>query len=173
MPPFQDNEDLPKAKLTKTSLRQAFRLFAYLKPDMPRYLLGLLFLGLTSATALAFPKLIGDLVNAASETGYEGIHSKAIVLMILLGAQSVFSFLRIYLFAQTTENSLLRLRTDLFSHLIRLPMSYFTQTRVGEINSRISADITQLQDTFSTTLADCLKPRCAPLMRGGRSPWMH
>ncbi len=157
MPPFQNNEDLPKAKLTKTSLKQAFRLFAYLKPDMPRYLLGLLFLGLTSATALAFPKLIGDLVNAASETGFEGIHSKAIVLMILLGAQSVFSFLRIYLFAQTTENSLLRLRTDLFGHLIRLPMSYFTQTRVGEINSRISADITQLQDTFSTTLAEFLR----------------
>lgn len=157
MPPFQNNEDLPKAKLTKTSLKQAFRLFAYLKPDMPRYLLGLLFLGLTSATALAFPKLIGDLVNAASENGFEGIHSKAIVLMILLGAQSVFSFLRIYLFAQTTENSLLRLRTDLFGHLIRLPMSYFTQTRVGEINSRISADITQLQDTFSTTLAEFLR----------------
>lgn len=157
MPPFQNNEDLPKAKLTKTSLKQAFRLFAYLKPDMPRYLLGLLFLGLTSATALAFPKLIGDLVNAASENGFEGIHSKAIVLMIILGAQSVFSFLRIYLFAQTTENSLLRLRTDLFGHLIRLPMSYFTQTRVGEINSRISADITQLQDTFSTTLAEFLR----------------
>lgn len=157
MPPFQNNEDLPKAKLTKTSLKQAFRLFAYLKPDMPRYLLGLLFLGLTSATALAFPKLIGDLVNAASETGFEAIHSKAIVLMLLLGAQSVFSFLRIYLFAQTTENSLLRLRTDLFGHLIRLPMSYFTQTRVGEINSRISADITQLQDTFSTTLAEFLR----------------
>lgn len=157
MPPYQNNENLPKAKLTKSSLKQAFRLFAYLKPDMPRYLLGLLFLGLTSATALAFPKLIGDLVNAASETGFEGIHSKAIVLMILLGAQSVFSFLRIYLFAQTTENSLLRLRTDLFGHLIRLPMSYFTQTRVGEINSRISADITQLQDTFSTTLAEFLR----------------
>jgi ABC-type multidrug transport system fused ATPase/permease subunit len=157
MPPFQNNEDLPKAKLTKTSLKQAFRLFAYLKPDMPRYLLGLLFLGLTSATALAFPKLIGDLVNAATETGFDAIHSKAIVLMLLLGAQSVFSFLRIYLFAQTTENSLLRLRTDLFGHLIRLPMSYFTQTRVGEINSRISADITQLQDTFSTTLAEFLR----------------
>jgi ABC-type multidrug transport system fused ATPase/permease subunit len=36
-------------------------------------------------------------------------------------------------------------------------MSYFTQTRVGEINSRISADITQLQDTFSTTLAEFLR----------------
>ncbi len=124
---------------------------------MPRYGLGLLFLALTSATALAFPKLIGDLVNAASETGFDAIHTKAIVLMILLGAQSVFSFLRIYLFAQTTENTLLRLRTDLFAHLIRLPMSYFTQTRVGEINSRISADITQLQDTFSTTLAEFLR----------------
>lgn len=157
MPPFQNNEDLPKAKLTKASLKQSLRLFRYLKPDLSRYLLGVLFLGLTSATALAFPKLIGDLVNAATEEGFEGIHSKAIVLIILLSAQSVFSFLRIYLFAQTTENSLLRLRSDLFAHLIRLPMRYFTQTRVGEINSRISADITQLQDTFSTTLAEFLR----------------
>jgi ABC-type multidrug transport system fused ATPase/permease subunit len=154
---FSDNEDLPKAKLSKSNLKKAFRLFSYLKPDMARYGTGLFFLALTSATALAFPKLIGDLVNSASNQGLESIHQQALVLMLILAAQSFFSFMRIYLFAQTTENTLLRLRTDLYSHLIRLPMAYFTQTRVGEINSRISADITQLQDTFSTTLAEFLR----------------
>jgi ABC-type multidrug transport system fused ATPase/permease subunit len=154
---FSDNADLPKAKLSKSNLKKAFRLFSYLKPDMARYGTGLFFLALTSATALAFPKLIGDLVNSASNQGLESIHQQALVLMLILAAQSFFSFMRIYLFAQTTENTLLRLRTDLYSHLIRLPMAYFTQTRVGEINSRISADITQLQDTFSTTLAEFLR----------------
>jgi ABC-type multidrug transport system fused ATPase/permease subunit len=77
--------------------------------------------------------------------------------MVILAAQSFFSFMRIYLFAQTTENTLVRLREHLYSHLITLPMSFFTQTRVGEINSRISADITQIQDTFSTTVAEFLR----------------
>ena len=36
-------------------------------------------------------------------------------------------------------------------------MSFFSQKRVGELNSRISADISQLQDTFTTTIAEFLR----------------
>lgn len=153
----EETEKLPKAKLNKASLKKAFRLFTYMKPDMGKYIAGLVFLALTSATALAFPKLIGDLVNSTGENGLSAINDKAVLLMVILAAQSFFSFMRIYLFAQTTENTLVRLREHLYSHLITLPMSFFTQTRVGEINSRISADITQIQDTFSTTVAEFLR----------------
>lgn len=153
----EETDKLPKAKLNKASLRKAFRLFTYMKPDMGKYIAGLVFLALTSATALAFPKLIGDLVNSTGENGLSAINDKAVILMVILAAQSFFSFMRIYLFAQTTENTLVRLREHLYSHLITLPMSFFTQTRVGEINSRISADITQIQDTFSTTVAEFLR----------------
>jgi ABC-type multidrug transport system fused ATPase/permease subunit len=152
------SEELPKAKLTKTSLQKATRLFGYLRPDRGKYFAGLVFLALTSATALAFPMLIGDLVNGANtESAAQNINSRALLLIAILAAQAVFSFFRIYLFAQTTENSLVRLRQDLYSHLISLPMTFFTQNRVGEINSRISADITQIQDTFTTTLAEFLR----------------
>jgi ABC transporter fused permease/ATP-binding protein len=152
------SEDLPKAKLTKTSLQKATRLFSYLKPDKGKYIAGLIFLALTSATALAFPMLIGELVNGAKDsTTSESINTRAILLMLILLGQAVFSFFRIYLFAQTTENTLVRLRQHLYSHLITMPMSFFTKNRVGEINSRISADITQIQDTFTTTLAEFLR----------------
>jgi ABC-type multidrug transport system fused ATPase/permease subunit len=117
-----------------------------------------MFLVLTSATALAFPWLIGDLVNGAKKSGAQAeINFRAGLLIGILALQAVFSFFRIYLFSQTTENTLVRLRKHLFEHLIMLPMSFFTQTRVGEINSRISADITQIQDTFTTTLAEFLR----------------
>ncbi len=151
------SEDLPKAKLNRNSLHKATRLFSYLKPDKGKYIAGLIFLALTSATALAFPILIGDLVNAAKESGSLAINKQAILLIVILIAQAFFSFFRIYLFAQTTENTLVRLRKHLYSHLIQLPMSFFTSNRVGEINSRISADITQIQDTFTTTLAEFLR----------------
>jgi len=152
------SEDLPKAKLNKSSLYKASRLFSYLKPDKGKYIAGLIFLALTSATALAFPMLIGELVNAAkSEGGTKDINFKAGLLMGILFLQAFFSFFRIYLFSQTTENTLVRLRKHLYEQLIQLPMSFFTKTRVGEINSRISADITQIQDTFTTTLAEFLR----------------
>jgi len=152
------SEDLPKAKLNKTSLQKASRLFSYLKPDKGKYIIGLIFLALTSATALAFPMLIGQLVNAAkTEGGIKDINLKAGLLMGILFLQAFFSFFRIYLFSQTTENTLVRLRKHLYEQLIQLPMSFFTKTRVGEINSRISADITQIQDTFATTLAEFLR----------------
>ena len=152
------SEDLPKAKINKSSLQKASRLFSYLKPDKGKYIAGLIFLALTSATALAFPMLIGELVNAAkSEGGTKDINLKAGLLMGILFLQAFFSFFRIYLFSQTTENTLVRLRKHLYEQLIQLPMSFFTKTRVGEINSRISADITQIQDTFTTTLAEFLR----------------
>jgi len=152
------SEDLPKAKLNKSSLQKASRLFSYLKPDKGKYIAGLIFLALTSATALAFPMLIGQLVNAAkTEGGIKDINLKAGLLMGILFLQAFFSFFRIYLFSQTTENTLVRLRKHLYEQLIQLPMSFFTKTRVGEINSRISADITQIQDTFTTTLAEFLR----------------
>jgi ABC transporter fused permease/ATP-binding protein len=151
-------EDLPKAKINRHSIREASRLLGYLRPDRGKYIAGIVFLILTSATALVFPMLIGELVNGAKAApDASKINTTALLLMLILGAQAVFSFFRIYLFAQTTENTLVRLRSDLYKHLIRLPMSFFTSTRVGEINSRISADITQIQDTFTTTLAEFLR----------------
>ncbi len=151
------DDSSPKAKLTRSNLKKAFRLFSYLKPDIGKYLAGLVFLALTSATALAFPMLIGNLVNSTKEGTVDSINQQALILLGILAAQSFFSFMRIYLFAQTTEKALYRLRADLYGHLIRLPMAWFSKTRVGEINSRISADITQIQDTFNTALAEFLR----------------
>jgi ABC-type bacteriocin/lantibiotic exporter with double-glycine peptidase domain len=36
-------------------------------------------------------------------------------------------------------------------------MSFFSQKRVGELNSRISSDITQIQDTLTSTIAEFFK----------------
>jgi hypothetical protein len=51
----EEIDKLPKAKLNKASLRKAFRLFTYMKPDKGKYIAGLVFLALTSATALSVP----------------------------------------------------------------------------------------------------------------------
>ncbi|MHC0445149.1 ABC transporter ATP-binding protein [Flavobacterium sp. 3-218] len=153
---FQEN-DLPKAKLNSNSLQKALRIFKYAKNHKWKFFLGLIFLFLTSATALAFPKLMGMLVDCVTNKDLSRANEIAMGLMAILVLQAVFSFFRISLFVNFTENSLSNIRFALYENLIKLPMSFYSQKRVGELNSRISADISQLQDTFSTTIAEFLR----------------
>ncbi|MEL1254747.1 ABC transporter transmembrane domain-containing protein [Flavobacterium sp. DGU38] len=153
---YQEN-DLPKAKLDANSLQKAIRIFKYAKNHKWKFFLGLVFLLLTSATALAFPKLMGMLVDCVTNKNLDKANEIAIALMGILVLQAVFSFFRISLFVNFTENSLSNIRFALYENLVKLPMSFYAQKRVGELNSRISADISQLQDTFTTTIAEFLR----------------
>ncbi|MWB96310.1 ATP-binding cassette domain-containing protein [Flavobacterium sp. GA093] len=153
---FQEN-DLPKAKLDSNSLQKALRIFKYAKNHKWKFFVGLLFLLLTSATALAFPKLMGMLVDCVTNKDLDKANEIALTLMGILVLQAVFSFFRISLFVNFTENSLSNIRFALYENLVKLPMSFYSQKRVGELNSRISADISQLQDTFTTTIAEFLR----------------
>lgn len=149
--------DLPKVKLTTNSLQKALRIFKYAKNHKWKFYIGLVFLLLTSATALAFPKLMGMLVDCVTNKDLGKANDIALALMGILFLQAVFSFFRISLFVNFTENSLSNIRYALYENLIKLPMTFFSQKRVGELNSRISADISQLQDTFTTTIAEFLR----------------
>lgn len=153
---FQEN-DLPKAKLDSNSLQKALRIFKYGKNHKWKFFLGLLFLLLTSATALAFPKLMGMLVDCVTNKDLSRANEIALALLGILVLQAIFSFFRISLFVNFTENSLSNIRFALYENLVKLPMSFYSQKRVGELNSRISADISQLQDTFTTTIAEFLR----------------
>jgi ABC-type multidrug transport system fused ATPase/permease subunit len=153
---FQEN-DLPKAKLNSNSLQKALRIFKYGKNHKWKFFLGLIFLLLTSATALAFPKLMGMLVDCVTNKDLNKANEIAIALLGILTLQAIFSFFRISLFVNFTENSLSNIRFALYENLVKLPMSFYSQKRVGELNSRISADISQLQDTFTTTIAEFLR----------------
>ena len=152
-----DTEDLPKVKVSGESIKKISRLFSYFKPHRHKYYLGLFFLFLTGITALIFPKLIGDMVDTAEEAMLADIDRIAIFLLIVFIFQAIFSFFRIYLFVNVTEHVLADLRKDTYNKLIRLPMSYFSQNRVGEMNSRIATDINMLSDTFTTVVAEFLR----------------
>jgi ABC-type multidrug transport system fused ATPase/permease subunit len=153
---FKEN-DLPKAKLNASSLSNALLIFKYADNHRWKFYVGLLFLLLTGGTALAFPKLMGMLVDCVKDKDLDAANSVALGLLAILFLQSFFSFFRVYLFVNFTENTLANLRFALYSNLIKLPIDFFSQKRVGELNSRISSDINQIQDTLTTTIAEFLR----------------
>jgi ABC-type multidrug transport system fused ATPase/permease subunit len=69
----------------------------------------------------------------------------------------IISFFRVVWFVQVAEKSLADIRRDTYFKLITLPMNFFANRRVGELNSRISADLSQIQDTLTTTFAEMIR----------------
>ena len=156
MPRFKEN-DLPKSKITLSALQKAKLIFQFSGKHLWKFYVGLFFLLLTGGTALAFPKLMGLLVDCVNNKDTTQANFIALSLLGILFMQSIFSFFRLSLFVNFTENTLANLRLALYSNLVKLPMSFFSQKRVGELNSRISSDITQIQDTLTSTIAEFLR----------------
>ncbi len=153
--------DAPQGRFSRESISELVGLYRYVYPYRLRFIAGLLFLGFSSLTTLAFPTVIGRLVDAALTGKGQGlmgnINLLALILVGILLLQAAFSFFRILLFTAVGEYSIADLRRDLFGRLLNLPMSFFGQRRVGELSSRISSDIVMIQDAFSFTLAEFLR----------------
>lgn len=152
--------DSEKRPVNKAALSKLGRIFNYMKPYRGKFVLGLVFLLLSSLTLLAFPELAGRLVDAASGNSDWYINDVNQIALLLLGVllvQSFFSFFRVYLFARVSERSMADIRLDLYSRLLSLPLGFYDKRRTGELLSRITSDVSQLQDTFSITLAEFLR----------------
>ena len=150
--------EIKKIKITWKGIRNAFKLYKYIKPFRLEFAGGLFFLFGTSAATLAFPKLLGNLVNTGNiKNSADNINHIAFLLVCILVLQSVFSYFRTFLFVNVTEKSLAFLRQSTYNHLIKLPLKFFETKRVGELNSRISSDVTMLQETLTTTLAEFIR----------------
>ncbi|TYR38098.1 ATP-binding cassette domain-containing protein [Sphingobacterium phlebotomi] len=156
------SEDLPKTKLSKELIKKALKIFTYLKPYRGKFILGMFFLILSSLTMLALPALLGAMVDAAQgRQTYPwlpaSVFSIGAISMVLLLFLSIVSFGRIRLFVEIAEKALASIRKDSYHKLITLPIEFFANRRVGELNSRLSTDLAQIQDTLTTTLAEILR----------------
>src|SRR5690606_17818285 len=71
--------------------------------------------------------------------------------------QAIFAFFRIFLFSFVRERALADMRKDIYSHIVSMPMDFFTNKRVGELSSRITNDIKQIQETLTGVFPTFLK----------------
>lgn len=152
--PLGDEE---KRKLNKSNFKKLLGVFKYILPYKGLFIIGMICLFFSSITLLAFPLFAGMLLDVASgkESEYlTTINQIGLALIGILLIQSIFSFLRVYLFAQVSERSMADIRLSVYSKMVALPVKFFDSRRVGELISRITTDVTMLQETFSITLAE-------------------
>lgn len=167
-----------KARFKISDLNGFRQIARYIRPHRLGFSVGILLISLSGVLTLLVTRLWGQLggvgvigVAGGAETvrdsGVEADYMEAWGLNSLetigwaiggiLIIQAIISFAKVYLFANMTEKMMLAMRVDAFEAIMSMPMDFYHDRRVGDLNSRISADITSIQDTFTTTLAALIR----------------
>ncbi|HCA50488.1 MAG TPA: multidrug ABC transporter ATP-binding protein, partial [Planctomycetaceae bacterium] len=169
---------MKKSRFKPSDLKGFKNIAPYLKPHKWGFLFGIILLSFSGVLTLIVTRLwgqlggvgvLGDAENTA-DSASKGIEAEilenwdlndlstiGVAIAIVLIIQAVLSFIRVFLFADMTEKMMLSMRKDAFEAIVSMPMDFYHDKRVGDLNSRISSDITAIQDTFTTTLAELIR----------------
>lgn len=100
----------------------------------------------------------------SSEISPEKLKEIGVILGIVLLIQAVLSFFRIYLFEYVAQHAMSSIRRALYEKIITLPIQFFEENRVGNLTSRISSDVSQLQDALTNQLAFFVRQLVLPIV---------
>lgn len=146
-----------RKRITKQSFRKSLRIFRYISPYRVPFIIGLICLAISSVSSLAIFSSLGELIDFTQQNFQEKVWQVTLLLGVLLIIQAITSYLRIYTFSIVTENSIAKLRKDVFNQLLILPMQFYASKRTGELSSRISSDISTIKDSLTTYLAEFIR----------------
>lgn len=159
-----------KGKLNRDGVRQFRRITPYLRPHRIKFAVGIVLITLSGVLTLVVTRLWGQLGgvgvdSTAGQGGFElplpidagDLRQIGVAIFLVLVVQSALSFIRIWLFGEITTRMLKALREDAFAGMITQPMAFFDTRRVGDLGSRIAADIEAIRDTFTVVLAELVR----------------
>lgn len=151
---------MAKSRFSEADKQLFFRLFTYTKPYRLRLFIGifagLVFGGGTVSLLPVMEKLTRNLTQM-SEVSFRQFLSVLLLLPVLMGVRGIGFFISKY-FVQWAGMQVVRdLRDRLFRHVSDLPMNYFSQSRTGELITRITSDTAMVQEAVAEALGDLIR----------------
>lgn len=155
-----------KRKISKQEIAKAINIYRYILPFKWHFIVGLICLVASTAVVSVIPMGFRELVDAANRNnmGADKLKEIGFLLGITLLIQAFFSFFRIYLFEYVSQNAMASIRSDVYKKIITQPIFFFESRRVGELTSRITNDVSQLQESLSMNLAMLVRQMVLPIV---------
>lgn len=126
------------------------RFLRYLVPYRRLVVWSLLLLPLIAAAKLAQPWLLKSAIDNHIVAGrMEGLPLLSLGYFALILADGLLTYLEIYLLQYLGQRIMFDLRVDLFSHINRLPASFFDRTPTGGLVTRVTSDVEALGEMFT------------------------
>jgi ATP-binding cassette subfamily B protein len=138
-----------KAQAREVSLRRIGRLFL---PHLRPLTIVTVAIVASSIVSMASPFLLRAVIDTALPAKDVPLLAWLTGGMIAVAAvTAALGVLQTWLSTQVGQQIMHRLRTDVFSHLQRQSLAFFTRTRTGEVQSRITNDIGGMQSVVTST----------------------
>lgn len=162
-------------KPTLAAFRESLEIFEFVRPYKVQFVLGLVFLFLSSVVFMAVVQLPGIMVDIAQGHSKYGLtlQTAAMVLGAILIFQGFMAYWRVMMFAKVAESGIADVRRALYGRLVSLPMVFFEKSRVGELVSRLTADVEKLYNTFYFVLAEFVRQIIVLLVGIIVMAWQH
>jgi ATP-binding cassette subfamily B protein len=130
----------------------------------------------SAEASIKLSQIQAEVAKFSDQIKPEELKHIGLVLGIVLIIQAILSYFRIYLFEIVSQRGMANIRTQLYEKIITSPITFFESTRVGELTSRLSSDVSQLQESLSTNLAMFVRQLVLPIacipMLFVKSPWL-
>ena len=144
--------------MEKTDLKGALRsLTVYLQKSLGVILLALVLAALSAVLTIIGPDQVGKIATLMSEGLVGGIDLAAVarvgvLLAVIYGLSALFGFIQHYIMASVTLKMSYRMRGELSEKINRVPQKYFNFHAQGDILSRITNDVSTLQQGLTNSL---------------------
>ena len=139
-----------KPKISRSLLK---RVFGYARPYWFLLTLMLLLILVTTGLSLLTPLIVRNLIDAAIPAkNMQRLIWLSAALLVIPAFNGFLSVLQRRINASVGEGVVYDLRTALYSGLQRMSLRFFTNTRIGELMSRLNNDVVGAQTAISTTI---------------------
>ena len=150
-------KDAVKRTVSLESLKEAIKIFEFVRPYRLQFIFGLVLLFLSSTVFMIFPYVVGlmlDIAQGERVMANLDLPRIAVLLVVVLVFQGMVSYLRVIMFAHVSEHGTADIRKALYKRIISLPIVFFEKNRVGELVSRLTSDVEKVYNAFYFVLAE-------------------
>lgn len=144
--------------MEKTDLKGALNdLSTYMRKSLGVVVLALVLAALSAVLTIIGPDQVGKVATIMSDGLLGGIDLAAIarvgiLLAVIYGLSALFGFIQHYIMASVTLKMSYRIRAELSEKINRVPQKYFNFHAQGDILSRITNDVSTLQQGLTNSL---------------------
>ncbi len=147
---YPGSDDDKPAKITWGLIK---RVLAYAAPYKREISITLVLILITSALGLLTPLIFRDLIDRTLPSGDVGrLNVLALALLLIPVLDSAIGIVIRRMNSHVGEGVIYDLRRGLFAHLQRMSLRFFTNTKSGELMSRLNNDVVNAQNAISNTI---------------------
>jgi len=151
---MSQDPEVAQHRLTRGVLRRIVR---FARPYRSLIILFVALIALTAALAVAPPLLFGLIIDrGVLQENRRLLVSLTLTLVVLAVAQAALNLLQRWCSAKIGEGLIYDLRTQVFDHVVQMPLAFFTRTQTGKLVSRLNSDVIGAQQAFTSTLSTVL-----------------